>query len=141
VSINKNVAVQDVDRHVAAVSLQTVRHTPGSSDGGSSDDGSQGMNGSKQDNGRRLLPEDVEARSKEIADLIRRNGEELAQNVELVVEKVRGNRCRMGVLHGVRNVLLLSECALSHGCTCSCWGVLAGLKNSAGSTDPSFLLI
>lgn len=38
----------------------------------------------------RLLPEEVEARGKEIADLIRRNGEELAQNVETVVDKVSG---------------------------------------------------
>ena len=69
-----------------------MRQLPGSSDGGSSDDGatdgSQGMDGSKGQNGRRLVPEDVEVRSKEIADLIRRNGEELAQNVEMVVEKV-----------------------------------------------------
>jgi len=71
---------------------KTVRQLPGSSDGGSSDDGatdgSQGMDGSKGQNGRRLVPEDVEVRSKEIADLIRRNGEELAQNVEMVVEKI-----------------------------------------------------
>lgn len=45
--------------------------------------------GSDSDGGQvRLLPEEVEARGKEIADLIRRNGEELAQNVETVVEKV-----------------------------------------------------
>ncbi len=37
------------------------------------------------------LPAEVlEARRHELADLIRRNGEEFAQNVETVVEKVRG---------------------------------------------------
>jgi hypothetical protein len=52
-----------------------------SADGGSGDD-------SDSSGPMRLLPEEVEARGKEIAELIRRNGEELAQNVETVVDKV-----------------------------------------------------
>ncbi|KAI8464142.1 MAG: hypothetical protein J3K34DRAFT_126448 [Monoraphidium minutum] len=57
----------------------------GGGGGGEDDSGSDSDHSGSQ---MRLLPEDVEARGKEIAELIRRNGEELAQNVETVVDKV-----------------------------------------------------
>ncbi|GBF90451.1 choline-phosphate cytidylyltransferase-like [Raphidocelis subcapitata] len=82
---------------VAARITKRIGMKHGGGGGGGGYDGSEsdtdsGGSGSRGSGGGvgavRLLPEDVEARGKEIADLIRRNGEELAQNVETVVEKV-----------------------------------------------------
>jgi hypothetical protein len=94
------------------------RGGPGGGDGDGGSDSDTDSGGSV--GAVRLLPEDVEARGKEIAELIRRNGEELAQNIETVVEKVGRGR-ESGRCRGRWLALRGGLCQPSAGCgLCRC---------------------
>lgn len=81
--------------------------------GGKASGGRQGRKGGPV----RLVPEEVEAKGKELADLIRRNGEELAQNVETVVEKVGELGAVLGAIRLTDSML---DSSIAHiGCNCA----------------------